>query len=63
VLPQLIERATRAGVPAAAIGRVGGSRITLSIGGREVVDEPRADLEQIWSSVLEERFEKRRAIA
>jgi phosphoribosylformylglycinamidine synthase len=62
-LPQLIERATRAGVPAAAIGRVGGSRITLSIGGRVAVDEPRADLEQIWSSVLEERFEKRRAIA
>jgi phosphoribosylformylglycinamidine synthase subunit PurL len=62
-LPQLLERAQRAGVPAEVIGRVGGSHIRLSIAGRVVVDEPRAELEHVWASVIEETFEARRAIA
>jgi phosphoribosylformylglycinamidine synthase len=55
--------AAGAGVPAVAIGVVGGDRITLSVDGRRVLDEPLRAAEEIWSTAIEEYFERRRAIA
>jgi phosphoribosylformylglycinamidine synthase len=55
--------ATEAGVPVAVIGRVGGTRIRLAIGGRQVIDEPLADVERIWTGAIGHCFEPRRAIA
>jgi len=60
---ELLALAAGAGVPAAAIGLVGGDRIRMSVDGRRVIDEPRAAAEEIWSTAIEECFERRRAIA
>jgi len=59
----LLERAAAAGVPAALIGRVGGTRIRISIDGRVVVDEALSAAEQIWSTAIEARVARKRAIA
>ncbi len=55
--------ATEANVPVAVIGRVGGTRIRLAIGGRQVIDEPLADVERIWAGAIGHYLESRRAIA
>jgi phosphoribosylformylglycinamidine synthase len=55
--------ATESDVPVAVIGRVGGSRIRISIDGREVIDEPLADAERVWAGAIDQYFESRRAIA
>ena len=60
---ELLERAKGAGVPAAAIGRVGGDRIRIAVDGLVVVDEPLADSEHLWSTAVESYFERSRAIA
>jgi phosphoribosylformylglycinamidine synthase subunit PurL len=60
---ELLGLAAGAGVPAAAIGVVGGDRIRISVDGRRVIDEPRAAAEEIWSTTIDEYFERRRAIA
>ena len=59
----LLALAASEGVPAARIGVVGGDRITVSVEGRRVLDEPVAAAEQIWSTAIEDYFERRRAIA
>ena len=59
----LLARASAAGVAAAAIGRVGGDHITMSIDGRVVVDEPLEAAERIWSSAIGTYFEPKRAVA
>jgi phosphoribosylformylglycinamidine synthase II len=67
ISPEHVERvlamAAAAKVPAARIGVVGGDRIRVSVEGVRVVDEPRAAAEQIWSTAIEEFFERRRAVA
>ncbi|HKE87638.1 MAG TPA: phosphoribosylformylglycinamidine synthase subunit PurL [Vicinamibacterales bacterium] len=50
-------------VSAVRIGAVGGDRIKISVGGRRVLDEPLAVAEQIWSTAIEDYFERQRAIA
>ena len=60
---ELLSRARAAGVPAAAIGTVGGDRLRISVDGAVLVDEPRTALESIWSTAIEERFTSQRAIA
>jgi phosphoribosylformylglycinamidine synthase len=55
--------ATEADVPVAVIGRVGGNRLRVAIGGRQVLDEPLADLERIWANAIGHHFESQRAIA
>jgi phosphoribosylformylglycinamidine synthase len=60
---ELLALAAGAGVSAAAIGIVGGDRIRMSVDGRRVLDEPRAAAEEIWSTTIEEYFERRQAIA
>jgi phosphoribosylformylglycinamidine synthase len=59
-LDELIALARDGGVPATVIGRVGGERVRISVDGRPVVDEPRAELERIWANALEEIFESSR---
>jgi phosphoribosylformylglycinamidine synthase len=59
----LLARAASAGVPAAVIGRVGGDRIRLTVAGATVIDERAADLQQIWETAIESRFESSKAIA
>jgi phosphoribosylformylglycinamidine synthase len=60
---ELLTLAAREGVPATAIGRVGGDRIRMSIAGRRVLDEPLAEIEQVWSTVIDRYFERAAAIA
>jgi phosphoribosylformylglycinamidine synthase subunit PurL len=55
--------AAKAGVPAAVIGRVGGSRIRISVGGDRVIDETLADAEHVWSQAIGVYFNRERAIA
>jgi phosphoribosylformylglycinamidine synthase len=59
----LLARAKAAGVPAASIGTVGGSRIRVSVDGRAVLDESLVESERLWSDGLELYFERARAIA
>jgi phosphoribosylformylglycinamidine synthase len=51
------------GVPAAVIGRVGGGRVRLSVGGKRVVDEPVEAVERIWDGAIGARFERQPSIA
>ena len=60
---ELLDLANDAGIPASVLGRVGGKRIRIAVGGRAVLDEPLSDLEQLWSGAIEKYFESRRAIA
>ena len=46
------------GVPAVVIGRVGGGRVRLSIGGRRVIDEAVDAAERIWDEAIASRFER-----
>ncbi len=61
--PNLLTRAAAAGVPATRIGTVGGNRIRINVDGRTVLDESLLESEGIWSSALEQYFERARAIA
>ena len=60
---ELLGRASAASVPAAVIGRVGGTYVRVSVGGRAVIDEALAVAEQIWSAGIERYFEPAKAIA
>jgi phosphoribosylformylglycinamidine synthase len=60
---ELVARAASLGVPAAAIGRVGGDRIRVSVDGRVVVNEPVAAAERVWAGAIDGYFEAERAIA
>jgi phosphoribosylformylglycinamidine synthase len=60
---QLLAMAAAAKLPAARIGVVGGDRIRVSVEGVRVLDEPLAAAELIWSTAIEEYFERRRAVA
>jgi phosphoribosylformylglycinamidine synthase len=60
---RLLSMAAAVNLPAAAIGIVGGDRIRVSVEGVRVLDEPLAVAEQIWSTSIENYFERRRAVA
>ena len=60
---EFLRRAADAGVPAVEIGRVGGERIRLSVDGRVAIDEPLRDVERMWSTTIENFFERSRAVA
>jgi phosphoribosylformylglycinamidine synthase len=55
--------ATENRVPVAVIGRVGGGRIRIAVNGRDVINEPLADVERLWSGAIGAFFESQRAIA
>jgi phosphoribosylformylglycinamidine synthase len=59
----LLARAAALKVPAAVAGRVGGDRVRLNVGGQLVVDEPVQDLQRLWESAIDIRFEAQRATA
>ena len=59
----LLSMAAAAKLPAAQIGIVGGDRIRIAVEGERVLDEPLAAAELIWSTALEDYFERRRAVA
>ncbi|HVL66642.1 MAG TPA: phosphoribosylformylglycinamidine synthase subunit PurL [Vicinamibacterales bacterium] len=51
----LLQMAAEAGVPAAAIGRTGGTRLHMAVGGAAAVDLPVREAEQVWGTALERR--------
>ena len=51
-LQALLRLAREIGVPARAIGRTGGSRITMTVDGSPSIDSPVAEAEQVWTSAL-----------
>jgi phosphoribosylformylglycinamidine synthase len=57
----LIQMAADAGVPAQLVGRTGGSRLTMLVGGQPAVDCGVAEAEQIWSRAVERYFASRAA--
>ena len=59
----LLARAAALKVPAAVVGRVGGDRVRLTVGGQLAVDEPVEGLQKIWETAIETRFEAQRATA
>jgi phosphoribosylformylglycinamidine synthase len=60
---ELLALARAHGVPAAVIGRVGGDRIRVDVGGVSVIDEALAESEQIWATAIDRYFERAQAIA
>lgn len=54
----VLGRAAREGVPARVVGRVGGTRIRLSVDGRVAVDLAVADAESAWAAAVGRRFER-----
>jgi len=60
-LAALESLASRAGVPAAVIGRTGGARISIAIDGQAAIDCALAEAEQLWSSSLGRYFAGRAA--
>jgi phosphoribosylformylglycinamidine synthase len=62
-LRSFLDRAAKAGVPARVIGRVGGDRVRVTVSGQVALDERCQELQQIWETAIESRFESNRAIA
>jgi phosphoribosylformylglycinamidine (FGAM) synthase-like enzyme len=58
-LVAVLERAAAASVPARVIGRTGGNRLRIAIGGQTAVDVSIDDAERIWSTAIESAFTKR----
>jgi len=56
--PALMELAASAGVPANLIGKTGGSRLVLRIGGRTVIDLPVDTAESAWSTAISRYFKR-----
>jgi len=55
---EALELARAEGVPAAVVGRVGGGRVRLAVGGRRVIDEAVDAAERIWDGAIASRFER-----
>jgi phosphoribosylformylglycinamidine synthase subunit PurL len=60
---RLLAMAAAANLPAARIGIVGGDRIRVSVDGGRILDESLAGAEAIWSTAIENYFERVRAVA
>ena len=52
-LAEVLELAGRHGVPARALGSVGGDRLRIRVGGRSLVDEKVAHLSGLWRGALD----------
>ncbi|HET9262076.1 MAG TPA: phosphoribosylformylglycinamidine synthase subunit PurL [Vicinamibacterales bacterium] len=52
----LMQLAAEAGVPALAIGRTGGSGISVAVGGEPAIACRLADAEDVWSTAIERRL-------
>ena len=51
-LAALMQLAAELGVPAGAIGRTGGSRITMTVAGNPAIDCTIAEAEHLWANAL-----------
>jgi len=60
-LQRLLQLAAELGVPARSIGRTGGSRITMTVGGSPSIDCPVTEAEQVWAYALGRYFAGRAA--
>ena len=56
-----LELATELRVPHRVIGRTGGHRLTITVGGAPAIDCALSDAEQLWSTALERHFAGRAA--
>jgi phosphoribosylformylglycinamidine synthase len=54
----LLERAQQHGVPARVIGRTGGARLRITVGGKPAIDCDVRDAEQRWSTALSGCFQR-----
>jgi len=57
----LVRLAAEAGVPAAVIGRTGGSRLSMTVAGQRAIDVAVVEAEQLWSGALGRFFAGRAA--
>ena len=57
----LLTAAQSAGIPAAVIGRTGGDRITVTVGGAPAIDRSIAEAEQAWSTSIEKKMHQLKA--
>ena len=55
-LGRVMDLAAECGVPAERVGRTGGDRITVTVGGRAAIDWKLAEAERLWSEALEQYF-------
>jgi phosphoribosylformylglycinamidine synthase len=60
---ELLAMAKASGVPAAAIGRVGGDRLRIAVAGDVAIDEPLAAAEDLWANAIGRWFDRPRAVA
>jgi phosphoribosylformylglycinamidine synthase len=60
---ELLTRAQDVGIAATAIGRVGGTRLSIAVGGRPVIDESLSELEALWSGALDRALDSTQAVA
>jgi len=56
--PALMELAASGGVPANLIGKTGGSRLVLRIGGRTAIDLPVETAERAWATAISRYFKR-----
>ena len=54
----LLEAAAAAGVPARRIGTVGGTRLSIRVGGERAIDVAVGEAEQVWTTALEKYFKR-----
>ena len=55
----VLARAAAAGVPARVVGRTGGDRLSMAVGGRHVIDVPVARAEEVWATAIGGYFDRR----
>ena len=55
-LGPLMDLAAECGVPARRVGRTGGDRIAVTVGGRAAIDWKLTDAERLWSEALAQYF-------
>ena len=55
----VLERAAAADVPARVVGRTGGERLRMGVGGQIVIDQSVDDAERVWSTAIEQYVAKR----
>jgi hypothetical protein len=56
---RVVEQATAAGVPVRVIGRTGGNRLRITVGGRLTVDLSIEDAERAWSAAIDSYFARK----
>ena len=58
-LTEVLQKASAADVPAAAIGETGGNRLRIAVAGRSALDLAIDDLERVWLTAIERVFTRK----